>query len=80
MQKLLKKKIARAIEENDDSDGKKPKLCHERCHGSDKHYEKRHQNKHDLCYHDTDKYDFVQACRKHVQPTHRITEQQRLWQ
>eukprot|EP00957_Ditylum_brightwellii_P160638 12229057-Ditylum_brightwellii.AAC.1 len=24
--------------------------------------------------------NFVQACRKHVQPTHHITEQQRLWQ
>eukprot|EP00957_Ditylum_brightwellii_P167306 12736015-Ditylum_brightwellii.AAC.1 len=24
--------------------------------------------------------NFVQACRKHVQPAHCITEQQRLWQ
>eukprot|EP00957_Ditylum_brightwellii_P063385 4811219-Ditylum_brightwellii.AAC.1 len=35
---------------------------------------------HDLSYHDTDKCDVVQARRKHVQPTHHITKQQRLWQ
>eukprot|EP00957_Ditylum_brightwellii_P021789 1643985-Ditylum_brightwellii.AAC.1 len=35
---------------------------------------------HGLCYHDTDKCNFVEAYRRHAQPTHCITEQQRLWQ
>eukprot|EP00957_Ditylum_brightwellii_P094865 7224643-Ditylum_brightwellii.AAC.1 len=35
---------------------------------------------HGLCYHDMDECDFTQSCRKHVQPTHHITEHQRLWQ
>jgi hypothetical protein len=35
---------------------------------------------HGLCYHDTDRCNFVQSCRKHVQPMHQIMEQQRLWQ
>eukprot|EP00957_Ditylum_brightwellii_P119124 9086885-Ditylum_brightwellii.AAC.1 len=50
--------------------------------------EKHHQgtqkkkfcNYHGLCYHDADECNFVQAHRKHVQPTHCITDQQRLWQ
>eukprot|EP00957_Ditylum_brightwellii_P085996 6542447-Ditylum_brightwellii.AAC.2 len=33
-----------------------------------------------LCYHDTDKFNFTQSCRKHVQPMQCITEQQRLQQ
>eukprot|EP00957_Ditylum_brightwellii_P122699 9357592-Ditylum_brightwellii.AAC.1 len=93
MQKPPKKKIARAIKEHDDLGRKKPKLRHERCHGLGKHYKKRHQNKHHegkckkkfcdyhgLCYHDTDECNFVQACREHIQTTHRITEKQRLRQ
>eukprot|EP00957_Ditylum_brightwellii_P163468 12445699-Ditylum_brightwellii.AAC.1 len=35
---------------------------------------------HGVCYHDTSKCDLPKSCKKHVQPTHRITEQQRLWQ
>eukprot|EP00957_Ditylum_brightwellii_P161603 12304076-Ditylum_brightwellii.AAC.1 len=35
---------------------------------------------HGLCYHDMDECNFTESCRKHVQPTHCITEQQRLWQ
>eukprot|EP00957_Ditylum_brightwellii_P049375 3745789-Ditylum_brightwellii.AAC.1 len=93
MQKLLKKKIAHVIKEHDNLDKKKPKSRYERRHDLGKHYKKRHQNKHHgrkckekfcnyhaLFYHDTDKCNFVQACRKHVQSTHHITEQQRLWQ
>eukprot|EP00957_Ditylum_brightwellii_P002979 228075-Ditylum_brightwellii.AAC.1 len=84
MQKLLKKKTACAIKEHDNSDGKKPKLRHKSLHGLSKRYEKCLQNKHyggkhkkkicdyhDLCYHDTDKCNFLQDCRKHVQPTYR---------
>eukprot|EP00957_Ditylum_brightwellii_P041635 3153429-Ditylum_brightwellii.AAC.1 len=72
MQKPLKKKIACAIKEHDDLDRKKPKLHHERRHGSGKRYEKHHQNKHHggkhkkkfcdyhgLCYHDTDECDLI---------------------
>eukprot|EP00957_Ditylum_brightwellii_P109626 8361508-Ditylum_brightwellii.AAC.1 len=93
MQKPLKKKIACVIKEHGNLDRKKPKLRHKRRHSSDKRYKKRHQNKyhggkckknfcnyHGLCYHDTDGCNFVQAHRKHVQPTHHIIEQQRLWQ
>eukprot|EP00957_Ditylum_brightwellii_P034120 2586407-Ditylum_brightwellii.AAC.1 len=35
---------------------------------------------HGLCYHNTKESNSYQACRKHVQLTHRFTEQQRLWQ
>ena len=35
---------------------------------------------HGVCYHDTSKCNLAKSCKKHVQPTHRITEQQRLWQ
>ena len=43
-------------------------------------YKKKFCDYHGLCYHDTDKCNFVQACRKHVWPTHHIMEQQRLRQ
>eukprot|EP00957_Ditylum_brightwellii_P009878 745403-Ditylum_brightwellii.AAC.1 len=88
LQKPLGKTISCAKKEYDD-DGKrkrqdKPKSCHKRCHV----LEKRHQGKrkkkfcsyHGLCDHNTDKCNFVQSRRKHVQPTHCITEQQRLQQ
>eukprot|EP00957_Ditylum_brightwellii_P105021 8004793-Ditylum_brightwellii.AAC.1 len=89
LQKPLKKKIARVMKEHDDLDGKrkhqeKPKLHYKRRHGLGKCHQSKHKKKfcdnHGLCYHDMDKCDFIQAHRKHVQPTHRITEQQRLWQ
>eukprot|EP00957_Ditylum_brightwellii_P027122 2049923-Ditylum_brightwellii.AAC.1 len=35
---------------------------------------------HGLCYHDMEECNFVQVHRKQVNPTHCITEQQRLWQ
>eukprot|EP00957_Ditylum_brightwellii_P138905 10587701-Ditylum_brightwellii.AAC.1 len=35
---------------------------------------------HGLCYHDAEECNFVQVCRKHIQSTHCITEQQRLQQ
>eukprot|EP00957_Ditylum_brightwellii_P026870 2031861-Ditylum_brightwellii.AAC.1 len=44
MQKPLRKKIACAIKELDNLDGKKPKSHHERCHGLGKRYEKHYQN------------------------------------
>eukprot|EP00957_Ditylum_brightwellii_P057253 4338594-Ditylum_brightwellii.AAC.1 len=88
LQKLLGGKIACVRKEHDDNrKGKcqdKPKLCHKRCHSLGKlHQGKRKKilcNYHGLCYHDTDKCNFVQAHRKHVQSTHHITEQQRLRQ
>eukprot|EP00957_Ditylum_brightwellii_P142169 10831719-Ditylum_brightwellii.AAC.1 len=89
LQKPLKKKIACAITEHDDLDGKrkrqeKPKLHHERCHGLSKRHQSKCKKKvcdyYGLCYHDTDKCDFVQAHKKHIQPMHCITEQQMLWQ
>eukprot|EP00957_Ditylum_brightwellii_P123801 9437407-Ditylum_brightwellii.AAC.1 len=62
----------------------KPKLHHKRNHSLGKHHQgkqkKKYCNHHCLCYHDMDKCNFVQSCRKHIQPTHHITEQQRLWQ
>eukprot|EP00957_Ditylum_brightwellii_P194299 14798076-Ditylum_brightwellii.AAC.1 len=88
LQKLLRKKIAHAEKEHEE-DGKrkrqdKLKSHHERHHGSGKRHQgkqkKKYCNYHGLCYHDTDKCNFVQDHRKHVQPTHCITEQQRLWQ
>eukprot|EP00957_Ditylum_brightwellii_P122210 9319610-Ditylum_brightwellii.AAC.1 len=88
LQKLLKKKIACAKKEHD-KDGKrkrqdKPKLRHERCLGLGKCHQGKQKKKycgyHGLCYHDMDKCNFVQSHRKYVHPTHRITEQQRLWQ
>eukprot|EP00957_Ditylum_brightwellii_P175260 13342557-Ditylum_brightwellii.AAC.1 len=33
-----------------------------------------------LCHHGTKEYNYYQAYRKHVQPTHHITEEQRLQQ
>eukprot|EP00957_Ditylum_brightwellii_P055493 4205265-Ditylum_brightwellii.AAC.1 len=71
LQKPLKKKIACAIKEHNDLDGKKPKSRHERRHGLGKRYKKCHQSKHHggkrkkkfcdyhgLCYHDTNECDF----------------------
>eukprot|EP00957_Ditylum_brightwellii_P189114 14395273-Ditylum_brightwellii.AAC.1 len=62
----------------------KPKLHHERRHSLGKRHQgkrkKKYCNYHGLCYHSTDGCNFVQSCRKHIQPTHRITEQQRLCQ
>eukprot|EP00957_Ditylum_brightwellii_P008033 609734-Ditylum_brightwellii.AAC.1 len=88
LQKPLGKKIAHARKEHDDDKkGKhqdKPNLHHERRHGSGKRHQgkrkKKFCNYYGLCYHDTDKCNFVQTCREHVQPTHHITEQQRLLQ
>eukprot|EP00957_Ditylum_brightwellii_P169301 12885454-Ditylum_brightwellii.AAC.1 len=88
LQKLLGKKIACARKEHDDDEkGKrqdKPKLHHKRHHGLGKlHQGKRKKkfcNYHGLCYHDIEECNFVQARRKHIQLTHCITEQQRLWQ
>eukprot|EP00957_Ditylum_brightwellii_P118986 9075001-Ditylum_brightwellii.AAC.1 len=88
LQKPLRKKIACAKKEHVE-DGKrkrqdKPKSHHKRYHGSGKFHQGKQKKKycefHGLCYHGTDKCNFVQSCRKHVQPTHRITEQQRLRQ
>eukprot|EP00957_Ditylum_brightwellii_P156097 11881815-Ditylum_brightwellii.AAC.1 len=62
----------------------KPKLHHKRRHSLGKYHQGKRKKKicnyHGLCYHDTDKCNFVQSCRKHIQPMHCITEQQRLWQ
>eukprot|EP00957_Ditylum_brightwellii_P066505 5048935-Ditylum_brightwellii.AAC.1 len=88
LQKPLRKTIACAEKEHD-RDGKrkrqdKSKLRHGRHHGSGKRHQgkqkKKYCNYHGLCYNGTDKCNFVQARRKHVQPTHRVTEQQRLQQ
>eukprot|EP00957_Ditylum_brightwellii_P165114 12571421-Ditylum_brightwellii.AAC.1 len=88
LQKLLRKKIA-CEEKEHDKDGKrkcqdKLKLRHERCHGLRKCHQgkqkKKYYNYHDLCQHGTDKCNFVQSCRKHVQPMYCIMEQQRLRQ
>eukprot|EP00957_Ditylum_brightwellii_P192408 14648153-Ditylum_brightwellii.AAC.1 len=77
------------MKEHDDLDRKrkrqeKPKLHHKRCHSLGKRHQSKHKKKfcdyHGLCYHGTDKCNFVQAHRKNVQPTHHITEQQRLGQ
>eukprot|EP00957_Ditylum_brightwellii_P130478 9954376-Ditylum_brightwellii.AAC.1 len=63
LQKSLKKKIASAMKEHDDLDGKKkrqekPKLRHERHHGLGKCHQSQRKKKfcdyHGLCYHDTD--------------------------
>eukprot|EP00957_Ditylum_brightwellii_P080301 6107639-Ditylum_brightwellii.AAC.1 len=88
LQKLLRKKIACAEKEHDEDRKRKhqdkPKLHHERRHGLGKRHQDKQKKKyckyHGLCYHGTDECNFVQSHRKHVQPTHCITEQQRLWQ
>eukprot|EP00957_Ditylum_brightwellii_P134465 10251408-Ditylum_brightwellii.AAC.1 len=53
-------------------------------HQQSKHHRGKHRKKycdyHGLCYHGTDKCDLAKSRRKHVQPTHCITEQQRLQQ
>eukprot|EP00957_Ditylum_brightwellii_P097571 7431033-Ditylum_brightwellii.AAC.1 len=88
MHKPLVKKIAHAKKEhNNDGKGKchdKSKLCHKRHHSLGKCHIGKHKKKfcdyHGLCYYDTNECNFTQPCRKHVQPTHNITEQQRLQQ
>eukprot|EP00957_Ditylum_brightwellii_P186993 14241216-Ditylum_brightwellii.AAC.1 len=96
LQKPLKKKIARAIKENDNLDNKKNKSHHEthqgqsKCYGrrilrqQSKHHggkcRKKYCDHHGFCYHDTDKCNLAKSHKKHVQPTHRIMEQQRLQQ
>eukprot|EP00957_Ditylum_brightwellii_P183297 13962162-Ditylum_brightwellii.AAC.1 len=84
LQKPLKKKIAHTIKEYDNSDRKrkcqeKPKSHHKRHHSLGKHHQIKQKEKicdyHGLCDHDMDECNFVQSCRKHVQPMHYITEQ-----
>eukprot|EP00957_Ditylum_brightwellii_P017549 1321815-Ditylum_brightwellii.AAC.1 len=41
---------------------------------------KKYRDYHGFCYHDTSKWNLAKSGKKHVQLTHRITEQQRLWQ
>eukprot|EP00957_Ditylum_brightwellii_P141823 10805573-Ditylum_brightwellii.AAC.1 len=33
-----------------------------------------------VCYHDTSDWDLAKSCKKHLQRTRHIMEQQRLWQ
>ena len=97
LQKPLKKRIARAAREHEDSDYEKPiKPRHKKRKGQTKRYgrrisrqqSKRHGGKrmkkfcdyHGVCYHDTSECDLAKSRKKHVQLTHRTTEQQRLWQ
>eukprot|EP00957_Ditylum_brightwellii_P080004 6083855-Ditylum_brightwellii.AAC.1 len=88
MHKSLAKKIGCAKKEHDKAGKEKHhgKLDshHKRRHGSGKHYAGKRKKKccdyHGLCHHDTKECNFYQAYRKHVQPTHHFTEQQRLWQ
>eukprot|EP00957_Ditylum_brightwellii_P171977 13093665-Ditylum_brightwellii.AAC.2 len=84
------------MKEHDNLDDKKIKLHHKTHQDQSKHYGRRilHQQSkqhggkqrkkncdyHGFCYHDTSKCDLAISCKKHVQPTHRITEQQRLRQ
>eukprot|EP00957_Ditylum_brightwellii_P030763 2330941-Ditylum_brightwellii.AAC.1 len=89
MQKPLEKRIACAIKEHGDLDNQKPKLRHKR-RKWEMHFASAKQTAwgqakkkcdyHGLCYHDTSKCDLTKSHKKHVQPTHRITEQQRLRQ
>eukprot|EP00957_Ditylum_brightwellii_P040095 3034569-Ditylum_brightwellii.AAC.1 len=88
LKKLLRKTIACAKKKHN-KDGKrksqdKPKLCHKRHHGLGTHHQgkrkKKFCNYHGLCYHGMDKCNFVQSYRKHIQPMHHFTEQQRLRQ
>eukprot|EP00957_Ditylum_brightwellii_P200896 15314127-Ditylum_brightwellii.AAC.1 len=91
LHKPLAKKIAHAKKEHDKAIGNrkgkhhnKSELCHKRCHGPGKHHDGKHKKKfcnyYGLCHHDTKECSYYQAYRKHVQPTHPITEKQRLWQ
>ena len=74
LQKLLRKMIACAKKEHD-KDGKrkhqdKPMLHHKRRHSPEKCHQAKRKKKycdyHGLCYHGTDKCDFVQSHRKHI--------------
>ena len=97
LQKPLKKRIACAAKEHEESDDDKPiKPRYKRRKGQTKRYgrrilrqqSKRHGGKrmkkfcdyHGVCYHDTSECNLAKSCKKHVQPIHHITEQQRLWQ
>eukprot|EP00957_Ditylum_brightwellii_P076655 5826942-Ditylum_brightwellii.AAC.1 len=88
LHKLLVKKIACIKKERDkDRKGKchgKSESRHKRHHSQGKCPTGKHKKKycdyHGLCHHDKKKCKYYQACRKHVQPTHHITEDQRLWQ
>eukprot|EP00957_Ditylum_brightwellii_P161045 12260844-Ditylum_brightwellii.AAC.1 len=57
---------------------------YEKHHRTGKHHAGKHKKKfcgyHGLCHHDTKEYNYYQVCMKHIQPTHCITEEQRLWQ
>eukprot|EP00957_Ditylum_brightwellii_P209705 15362868-Ditylum_brightwellii.AAC.1 len=84
------------MKEHDNSDNKKTKLRNKTHHSQSKRYGRhisRQQSKHHggkhrktycdyhgLCYHDTSECDLAKSRKKHVPPTHCITEQQRLWQ
>eukprot|EP00957_Ditylum_brightwellii_P068016 5163881-Ditylum_brightwellii.AAC.1 len=78
LQKLLRKMIACAKKEHDIGRKRKChnklKLHHERCHSTGKCHQGKRKKKycdyHGLCYHDTDECNFVQSCKKHIQPMH----------
>eukprot|EP00957_Ditylum_brightwellii_P134124 10225366-Ditylum_brightwellii.AAC.1 len=87
MHNPLAKKIAHAKKEHDEGRNKK-------CHGKSGSYHARYHGQgnchagkckkkycdyHEFCHHDTKECNNYQACRKHVQPTHCITEEQKLW-
>eukprot|EP00957_Ditylum_brightwellii_P129788 9900183-Ditylum_brightwellii.AAC.1 len=59
-------------------------LHHKRCHRHGKCHARKHEKRfcdyNGLYHHDEKDYDYYQACRKHIQPTHHITEEQRHWQ
>eukprot|EP00957_Ditylum_brightwellii_P082117 6244507-Ditylum_brightwellii.AAC.1 len=76
LKKLLRNKIACAEKEHN-KDGKrkhqdKPKLHHKRYHSLGKYHQGKQKKKyckyHGLCYHDTDKCNFVQSRRKQFSP------------
>eukprot|EP00957_Ditylum_brightwellii_P052192 3957433-Ditylum_brightwellii.AAC.1 len=83
-------------ERDESDDNQKPKPHHERRKGQTKRYgrcilcqqSKQHGGKqrnkycdyHGLCYHDTSKCNLAKPCKKYIQLTHRIAEQQRLQQ
>eukprot|EP00957_Ditylum_brightwellii_P067668 5136184-Ditylum_brightwellii.AAC.1 len=88
MHKPHAKKIACAKKEHDKARKEKhhgkSELHHKRHHSEGRHHAEKHKKKycdyHGLCHHDMKECNYYQACRKHVQPTHHITEKQRLWQ
>eukprot|EP00957_Ditylum_brightwellii_P059160 4489039-Ditylum_brightwellii.AAC.1 len=91
LHKPFAKKIAHVQKEHDEAkeDRKarchaKSELHHRRHHGHGKCHagkqKKKHCNYHGLCHHDTEECNIYKAYRKHAQPTHHITEEQRLRQ